>query len=392
MLPGAAFLAARSIELAGTNPTFAADEFLVARVVMDEEVPSTAEAKAYWTAFDRRYQDRLTELIRRVKAEPAVAHVTTMSSDPGAEPTTYFEVEGAAAAQDSERHHARYARVGGEYFEAFDVPVLIGRGFTATELDPDRPGRTLSPVVVVNRAFAEHLGGSAVGRRIRYSDQSSSRPEPASWSEIVGVVDDLPRQPLSPDAVRAAVYHPMPPGRENYTQLAIRIRIGTPDSFTPRLRAITTSLDPRLQFSRIRPLIQVYREEQMGLHWAALAVAMVTLSVVFLSTAGVYALMSLAVTRRTREIGIRVALGADRGRLLRSVFSRALAQLVAGVIAGSLVAGLVDALMGGDLMGGHRTILLPAVAVLMVLVGLLAALGPARRGLRINPTEALRAE
>jgi hypothetical protein len=113
MLPGAAFLAARSIELAGTNPTFAADEFLVARVVMDEEVPSSAGAKAYWTAFDRRYQDRLTELIRRLKPEPAVAHVTTMSSDPGAEPTTYFEVEGAAAAQDSERHHARYARVGG---------------------------------------------------------------------------------------------------------------------------------------------------------------------------------------------------------------------------------------------------------------------------------------
>jgi ABC-type antimicrobial peptide transport system permease subunit len=111
---------------------------------------------------------------------------------------------------------------------------------------------------------------------------------------------------------------------------------------------------------------------------------------VILSAAGVYALISVVVSRRSREIGIRVALGADRGHIVRSIFSRVAGQLGIGVMAGLVMAALIAAGIGGDPASWAAA--LAAVAVSIVLIGLLAALGPARRALGINPTEALRAE
>jgi ABC-type lipoprotein release transport system permease subunit len=123
-----------------------------------------------------------------------------------------------------------------------------------------------------------------------------------------------------------------------------------------------------------------------------LTVGLVMLSVIVLSAAGIYALMSFTVERRRREIGIRAALGADPGRLLRSVFARAAAQLAAGVLIGIATITALDMSSEGDLLTGKQAILLPAICVLMLGTGLLAAWGPARRGLAIQPTEALREE
>lgn len=102
--------------------------------------------------------------------------------------------------------------------------------------------------------------------------------------------------------------------------------------------------------------------------------------------------MSFAVARRRREIGIRAALGANPRRLLASIFSRALGQLAIGVAIGALVAALLPLPMGNTPMLGKGVVLLLTVAVFMIVVGLLAAVGPARRGLRIQPTEALKAD
>jgi ABC-type antimicrobial peptide transport system permease subunit len=116
----------------------------------------------------------------------------------------------------------------------------------------------------------------------------------------------------------------------------------------------------------------------------------VTLSVLLLSAAGVYAMTSFTVARRRREIGIRTALGAAPRRLLASIFARAGAQLGGGVLAGLVVAAALDRAMGGGPFAGKGMLFLPLVAGFMVLVGLLAAVGPARRGLAVQPTEALR--
>ena len=118
--------------------------------------------------------------------------------------------------------------------------------------------------------------------------------------------------------------------------------------------------------------------------------ASVTACVLMLSSAGIYALMSITVSQRRREIGIRMALGADPRRLVASIFSRALGQLAAGAALGMALAVVLERSSGSSLMGGNEAIVLPVVALFMMVVGTLAAVGPARRSLRIEPTEALR--
>jgi ABC-type antimicrobial peptide transport system permease subunit len=124
----------------------------------------------------------------------------------------------------------------------------------------------------------------------------------------------------------------------------------------------------------------------------AFGVAGLTLSVILLSAAGIYALMSFTITRRRREIGIRSALGAGARSVLWSVLSRAMGQIAIGIGVGIGLMALIDRATRGEMLGGSAALLLPAVAALMALVGLAAAVGPARRALRIQPTEALRAD
>ena len=124
----------------------------------------------------------------------------------------------------------------------------------------------------------------------------------------------------------------------------------------------------------------------------AAAITAGPLSVLLLSAAGIYAMMSFTVSRRRREIGIRAALGADARRVVTGIFGRASAQLGAGIAVGLAVASAFEWLGPGGTMGDKALIILPSVVALMFTVGLLAAIGPARRGLAVQPTEALREE
>jgi ABC-type antimicrobial peptide transport system permease subunit len=122
-----------------------------------------------------------------------------------------------------------------------------------------------------------------------------------------------------------------------------------------------------------------------------LALGLIVLSVLLLSAAGIYALMSCAVVQRRREIGIRVALGAPSPRVLVSILSRAARQLGVGVVVGVGAGALL--LVGGGIMEGQTAaLMLLGMALVMTLVGLIATIGPARRSFRIQPTEALREE
>jgi ABC-type antimicrobial peptide transport system permease subunit len=121
------------------------------------------------------------------------------------------------------------------------------------------------------------------------------------------------------------------------------------------------------------------------------ALAIVTLSVLLLSAAGLYALMSFTVARRRREIGIRTALGARPGRMLAGIFARSLWQIAAGVVVGVAAALVLHRSLNVEGLGGwHIPGILPAAAVFIMIIGLLSAAGPARRAVRVNPTEALR--
>jgi ABC-type antimicrobial peptide transport system permease subunit len=167
---------------------------------------------------------------------------------------------------------------------------------------------------------------------------------------------------------------------------------GEPAPFARRLRDIAAAVDPLLTLESVETVVAAWKRSQQAMGALGLMILAVMISVLLLSAAGIHAMMSFTVAKRRREIGIRSALGADPRRVLTAIFRRAAAQLGSGVLAGLFLVTLVDRVTRGDMMGGRALLLVPAVALLMVVIGLLAALGPARRGLAIQPTEALREE
>ena len=147
-----------------------------------------------------------------------------------------------------------------------------------------------------------------------------------------------------------------------------------------------------MKLQDLTSVVEAWNHELQASSIAAFVILAVTGSVLLLSAAGIYSMTSFTVTSRRREIGIRAALGADARRVLAGIFGRASAQLGAGVSVGLAIAAALESMSGGVMMGGKGLVLLPAVVGMMFTVGLLAALGPARRGLAVQPTEALRAD
>lgn len=408
-LPVAVATAWENLLEGGADPGFAAADFMSIRLQLDREDPGRDEAETYERDYIARYADLQTELMRRMEADPSISAVTFAARAPGWEPSDRIELEAESGPSDSGVRidpdmtnagmqgdglsgpvgfRVGVGRVAPGYFAAFEVPLLSGRSFEARDLD------AATGPILVNQSFVEEIGRGAgvVGRRIRYA-----RPEAAGdegdaprWFEIVGVVSDFPAR-VDPDQARARIYLPAGPGDIYPADLSVRVRDPGSTGVAAQLRALAAGVDPRLRLDDIRPLLDVNREERSFNRMFSLALAAVTLSVLLLSAAGIHALMSFTVARRRREIGIRAALGADPGDVLRGIFARAAWQLAIGLFIGLfLAAAFFRVASDGD--AGLRQIAtsLLLVSAIMLVTGLLAALGPAREGLSVQPTEALR--
>jgi ABC-type antimicrobial peptide transport system permease subunit len=215
---------------------------------------------------------------------------------------------------------------------------------------------------------------------------SGSNPEPQPWFEIIGVAPDVGiRSGWGP----AGIYHPLVRASMYPLNAAIHIR-GDPKLFAQRLRAIATDVDVTLRLTDLMPLKDVVDGElKFQAFWVRLTTIVSAIILVF-SLVSIYAVMSFAVSRRTREIGVRVALGASPWRIFRGVFRQPLRQLGLGLLAGTL---LVWALQGGTDNGwptAKELLTLGAYTTLMTVVCLIACVVPTRRALAVQPTEALR--
>jgi putative ABC transport system permease protein len=347
---------------------------------------------------DARFIDRMTTLLRRLEAEPEVSGVTYADRFPGAEGGGSIEVDadasrpdGAAARDQPMQMYTRTNTVAPNLFDVFGVSILAGRGFTAADA---LPGAT---AVIVDQSFAERLaGGNVLGRRIRYSNRKPDGATAVSpWFEIVGIVPAFAETFTPPSGIGGTMprlYHAAVPAQLYPASLVIRVRGGDPTGFTAKLREITATVDPTLKLERVNGVLPAWNSERMAFRMMALAIIAGTASVLLLSAAGIYAMMSFTVSRRRREIGIRAALGADARRVVTEIFGRAGLQLGAGITVGLAIASVFEWVGPGGTMGDKALIILPSVVALMFTVGLLAAIGPARRGLAVQPTEALREE
>jgi len=405
LLPPAVYHAWDAFVRGEVDPGFAASEYLTADLLLDQPAIATADSDVTGRELAAQYGSRLSEVVRRLKGEPGVGRATFAMAAAGQEPTVWIEIEGNALPDQSNGeasdfgvrqgkfgHQARFNRIDVDFFDAFEGRILTGRGFVPADADP------ASPAVIVNRTLAQQMAadGDVLGRRVRYVGRSGdASPEHVHldrWYEVVGVVSDVPMKSSGVASSDAKLYHAVAPDDMHPASLALRLRGTTPAGFNGRLREIAAAVDPNLQLRNVLSMDAVLRQDQGIFRLVAVCLVVLTLSVVLLSAAGIYALMSFTVAQRRREIGIRAALGANPRRILAGVFGRALAQLTAGAIVGMAVAALLDRVSGGDLLEGHGEVVLPLVGLFITAVGLVAALGPARRGLSINPTEALRAE
>jgi putative ABC transport system permease protein len=386
---------------------FAEEEFLSARLQMEAE-QTMLDGAARPDLFPQ-FQRAMEEMRRRLLADAAISQVTFASRVPGmSHPDPAIEVAADADAPGRRANWAMASAVGLDYFETFGTRIVAGRGFNSGDV------RSGANVVVVNQHFVDEVldGRNAVGRRVRYESRfgersATGRPvgrplaemrEPGEWYEIVGVVENLGMD-TTMDAFfpgeGPGIYHPLTrdamgsPGSYS-VRMAFHVR-GDPASFAPKLREIAHAVDPALRLYDTLPLDRavdkVSQSQRRIGRFAAWIAALVALIALLVSVAGIYSVLSFTVARQTHDIGIRIALGADRRRVVGRVFSRAMVQIVTGILLGAVLWFYVVVRVLG---GGDRVGLVMTTAGVLLLVGVLACGVPVRRALRIEPLDAIR--
>jgi putative ABC transport system permease protein len=322
------------------------------------------------------------ELERRLAQEPGVTAVTFGDRLPGmGVAVRRAEVEATPGGAPLEIPNLWINAVGPGFFEAFRIPLVAGRDFH----DGDRAAGATT--VLVNEAFARQFmnGASPVGRRVRYAVADPAKPQP--WLEIVGVVRDVGMTPTD-NGEAPYVFRAVTPATASPLVMGIRVS-GDPTALAARLRAVALELDLALRLDEVQSLDELAWRQDMPAMVVAVALTAVVALGLFMSAAGIFSLMSVSVSRRTREIGLRAALGASQSRLLRGIFTRALVLVGSGVAAGNLVLMLIIA-SSDEVELSAMWGALVMTSTVMLTVGLLACIEPARRALRIHPTDALK--
>jgi len=332
-------------------------------------------------------------LVERLRGEPDVRAVTFATALPRMDhPVRLMDVDqdaASVAASAAGPFKVRTARIATDFFDTLQQPIVAGRGFNSRDLALD--ART----IIVNTTFAQRAFGSTnvIGRRVRQT--TSDRAPVGPWLDIVGVVGHMGLHALTPSE-DDGVYLPLAEGDINPVRLAIWVR-GNPTAFAPRVHELARAVVPHAVLATTIPLDQIFEGDWYFLRAFVLGAALLVGVLLSLAASGLYAILSLVVSQQTREIGIRVALGANRWIVARDIAARAVAQIGAGVLLGlPFAAALCYEFL--ELTGFGRSLpgavaMASAVGVsVMLLVSLTACTVPTLRALRIAPMDALRKE
>ena len=331
------------------------------------------------TVAQAHFYDQLRD---RLKGLPGVQNATIVSWLPGVGtddgPTA---IEGVAYAALTDLPHIRYNSVAPGFFETFDIRALRGRLLDASDRSDG------NPVAVINQAFADKYfpGVDPLGRRIRQGGLQSTLP----WRTIVGVVPttytgdtDEPHAP--------AYFLPLAQHHENFVTMVARTA-GAPMTLTSSVREIVAQLQPDIPIYRVNSMETMYAQPTWFIRVFGTMFMIFGAIALFLASVGLYAVMSFSVSRRTREVGIRMALGAQGSQVLRLVFRQGLWQIAIGIPLGLGLAFLM-ASGASVILFDVRPLDLPiyaGVVAVLTAVGIAACLVPARRATLIDPLVAL---
>jgi putative ABC transport system permease protein len=388
--------------------TFPAIAFIVKTAAWQREARQIGvPTDRYLTAELDRASDmteaRFEAAVRRVRedlaATPGIARVALadrlplmwngnhmIDLDPGGEGASPERSRGPTDTTLAGGYRVSSAAVEPEFFTAFDAAPVAGR--LLTQADAGEVAR----VAVVNESFVRNVfgGRNAIGRRLKYlwSSSGGQRPPQQQWIEIVGVVRDLGMSSGPAEPLEAGVYLPLNLQALSSVRIA-GVVAGDMTAATNALRATVAKADAALRLGDVQPLAAVTARGVKVINYVVAAIGMVSVAALVLALSGLYAVMSFAVSRRTREIGIRVALGSPRSRVVVTILRRPLMQLTLGSVFGALLTVAVSRLM--ELPVGFSLGLI-AVGPIIFAVCLLACIVPARRAMRVDPIAALRAE
>ena len=376
LLVGAALMGGSMKRLLDVDPGFRPDNLLTFRF----EIPRASAWQDDLMGFHRSFMER-------IEALPGVRGAT-IGMAPGSghwSITGVREVDGQPRFAEGERPMIGLNIVTPGHFETLGIPLLRGRAFDS------RDGQDAVPSVVVNRTAARELFGNddAVGRRIELGISGEGK-EP--FAEVIGVVGDVvygsPDEGVMAEAYYAMAEFPLPGG-----MVTVRAD-GEPTSVLPGIRSLAAELEPTMAVSSVRTVDDIVASRTSDRRVVMSLLGLFALVTLLLAATGTWGIVSYAVAARRRELGLRIALGAGRSRVLSTVLRQ---SLVAGVV--GLLVGLGGAWAGGRLLDAFlyetsaRDPLAFAVgAALLMTVVFLASYLPARRATRVDPVEALRAE
>ena len=336
------------------------------------------------TGFSTRdMQDFFLRLATRLRPAPGVVEVSYADFAPlGTSGGPYSEVgpEGYVAGK-GESMEVNRDLVAPHYFDLLKIPLVEGRDFR------DSDDRSAPPVMIVNQTFVRRYfnGGGAVGRRVRYRDK---------WFTVVGLAQDSKYFNVAEEP-RPHFFAPFRQISGNDTRVHLFVRVaGDPDAFTATLRREVAALDPNAGAFFPMPLPEYTQVTMLPQRMAASMLAAMGLISLALAAVGLYSVMAYAVTQRTQEFGVRMALGARPNDVLRDVLLRGMKLTIAGLAAGIAGAFAVTRLVSSMLVnvGAADPVTFGAVAVFLALVALAASYVPARRATKVDPMVALRCE
>ncbi|HEX6716130.1 MAG TPA: FtsX-like permease family protein, partial [Pyrinomonadaceae bacterium] len=323
--------------------------------------------------------------IEQIRAVPGVVSVGATTKVPltGGGSTQPFSVEGRPTAAIAEQPMAQTRYITPDYFQTIGIPLRQGRFFD----DHDRDNSV--PVVIISEAMARRFfpGENPIGRRLTPSFHSQQGAR-----EIVGVVGDVKTKGLDVDA-SAMMYLPYKQSPLPFVSFVVRTA-SNPESLIQPVSKAIYSIDKEQALTDVQTMEQVLRKSLSDRRFNMTLLLTFAGVALMLAAVGVYGVMNYTVTLRNRELGIRMALGADKMDVLRLVLGQGLTLTLIGVGAGLISAYALTRLMASLLYGVTATDYLTfgSVSAVLIAVGLAASYVPARRATKVNPTIALRAE
>ena len=356
----------------------AAGQFLVVPLDVDQLRYDRARAQAFYADLLAQVQQLPNVEAAALTGRSAAAMLAGIVTKWGMSVMVNGQPEGPR-----ERSLVTYATSG--FFDTMGLHVTQGRTFTSEE--QRRPARS----VIVNEAFTKKLGGDALGRVVQLSADGPDGQRTITDATIVGVVAASPRRALFYRLPN--VFYPAPVVHEPALDLLVRFD-GDAEGVAAAVRTIVSGMDARLPLGRMATGEDLRRQRHSGDYTVARTVGGLGLLALVLAAAGLYGVVSYMVTLRQKEIGIRMALGAPRGSVLRLVLRQAFVPVALGCALGAVGATVTGALVRSRLYGisAMDPVALGGAALLLVVTMVLASLAPARRAARVDPIEVLRAE